>query len=131
MATEASAQTGSNRSTEVAFGLDENLGAALSYIAIFGLVMLFVEEDSDFVRFHAAQAVVFSVIGFGLSIGLNIVTVVLANIPVIGAFAGLIPMVVMLATGLAWLFLVFKAYSGERFELPVVAGFAKQLEAAV
>lgn len=130
MATEANTQT-SNRPPEVAFGLAENLAAALSYIAIFGLVLLFVEEDNEFVRFHAAQAVVVAVILFGVSFGLTVTTTVLATIPVIGSFATLIPMVISLGGLAVWLVLVYKAYSGERFAVPVAAGMAKQLEAAV
>src|SRR5699024_12460538 len=41
-------------------GLDENVAAVLAYLATFisGIIFLFVEKKSEFVRFHAIQSTV-------------------------------------------------------------------------
>lgn len=54
-------------------GLDENIADLLSYIAIVGLVFIFIEKENQFVRFHALQAVFTSLLIFGVSIILSII----------------------------------------------------------
>ena len=94
-------------------GLPKNTAAALSYVLgwLTGIVFLLIEKDS-FVRFHAMQ----SVITFGA-------LTVIAIIPVIGWV--LSPLVMILGFVL-WLVLIFKAYQGEEFKLPVIGDFAKK-----
>ena len=94
-------------------GLPRNTAAALSYVLgwLTGIVFLLIEKDS-FVRFHAMQ----SVITFGA-------LTVIAIIPVIGWV--LSPLVMILGFVL-WLVLIFKAYQGEEFKLPVIGDFAKK-----
>lgn len=94
-------------------GLPKNTAAALSYVLgwLTGLVFLLVEKD-PFVRFHAMQ----SIITFGL---LTVATMV----PVIGWL--LSPLLVIVGFVL-WLVLIYKAYQGEEFMLPVVGEFAKK-----
>ena len=50
-------------------GMDANLAAALSYVlgVITGLIFFLLEKQSRFVRFHALQAILFSVGWFVLS----------------------------------------------------------------
>lgn len=94
-------------------GLPKNTAAALSYVLgwITGIVFLLIEKD-PFVRFHAMQ----SIIVFG---GLMI----LAMVPVVG---WILSPLVMIAGFILWLVLIFKAYQGEEFKLPVVGEFAKK-----
>lgn len=94
-------------------GLPKNTAAALAYVLgwLTGIVMLLIEKD-PFVRFHAMQ----SIITFGL---LTIVSLV----PVIGW--ALSPLV-MIVGFILWLVLIFKAYQGEKFKLPVIGEFAEK-----
>lgn len=94
-------------------GLPKNTAAALSYVLgwLTGIVFLLIEKDS-FVRFHAMQ----SVITFGA-------LTVIAIVPVVGWV--LSPLVMILGFVL-WLVLIFKAYQGEEFKLPVIGDFAKK-----
>ena len=94
-------------------GLPKNTAAALSYVLgwITGIVFLLIEKD-PFVRFHAMQ----SIIVFG---GLMI----LAMVPVVG---WILSPLVMIVGFVLWLVLIFKAYQGEEFKLPVVGEFAKK-----
>lgn len=94
-------------------GLPKNTAAALSYVLgwLTGIVFLLLEKD-PFVRFHAMQ----SIIVFG---GLMI----LAMVPVVG---WILSPLVMIGGFILWLVLIFKAYQGEQFMLPVVGEFAKK-----
>lgn len=100
-------------------GLDANLAAALSYLAGFitGIVMLIVEKNSRFVRFHAMQSTVFFVAVLVLSVAIN-------SIPLLGPFV--YAFLLFPAVLIAWLVLMFKAYSGEWFKLPVAGDFAEK-----
>ena len=99
--------------------LDPNLAAALAYLAGFvtGLVLLAVEKENRYVRFHAMQSTVFFA-------GVLVVSIAINSIFFLGAILYaflLFPAVVIL-----WLVLMFKAYSGETFKLPVVGDFAER-----
>lgn len=98
-------------------GLSSNTAAALTYVLgwLTGLVFLLVEKENKFVRFHAMQ----SIITFGL-------LTVIAIFPVIG---WVLSPLVMIVGFVLWLILIYKAYQGEEFKLPVIGDFAqKQIE---
>lgn len=94
-------------------GLPKNTAAALSYVLgwLTGIIFLLIEKD-PFVRFHAMQ----SIITFGI-------LTLLSFIPVIG---WILSPLVMIVGFILWLVLIFKAYQGEEFKLPVVGEFAKK-----
>ena len=99
-------------------GLEENIAGLLCYIAgwISGLIFLLIETDSKFIRFHAVQ----SIIVFGI---LNIIGIVFGWIPVFSLF------IWPLVGGLAfvfWVVLMYKAYRGEMYKLPVVGDMAEK-----
>jgi uncharacterized membrane protein len=115
---------------DTAFGLAANLAAAISYILpIIGLIVLFVEDDNEFLRFNAAQAVAF---GFGLFIIRSAVGFTLALLPdVIALVGGLLMAVINLIIFGGFIFLAYKAYSEEVVELPVFADIARSITDAV
>lgn len=117
--------------SDVAFGLDENVAGALSYIFLIGIVFLLVEKTNDFVRFHAAQSVVLAVAFIGLSFVVGITSLIIGLIPFVGFIGDLLWLVFSLGSFVFWLFLLYQAFQGERYEVPVVAGFAEQLEDAI
>lgn len=94
-------------------GLPKNTAAALSYVLgwLTGIVFLLIEKD-PFVRFHAMQ----SIITFGI-------LTILSFVPVIG---WILSPLVMIVGFVLWLVLIFKAYQGEEFKLPVIGEFAKK-----
>ncbi len=94
-------------------GLPKNTAAALSYVLgwLTGIIFLLIEKD-PFVRFHAMQ----SIITFGI-------LTLLSFVPVIG---WILSPLVMIVGFILWLVLIFKAYQGEEFKLPVVGEFAKK-----
>lgn len=97
-------------------GLDENIAGLLSYIAIVGLIFIFIEKENQFVRFHALQAIFTFIAIFGISIVLSI-------IPILGfvILFMLSPLFLLL-----FIFLMYQAYNGKRFKLPIVGNLAEK-----
>jgi uncharacterized membrane protein len=112
--------------SETKLGVSENIAGLLAYILgwISGIILLVIEKENKFVRFHAAQSVV---LYLGLFI-LDFILGLLASISYIGFIFGLISMLIALVSFVLWLFLMFKAYKGEMYRLPVIADYADQLE---
>lgn len=104
--------------TKTQSGLDENIAGTLCYLAwaITGIVFLIIEKENHFVRFHALQSIITSVAIF-------VISIILSIIPVIGL---LISLLLAPATLVLWLFMMWKAYQGEKFKLPFVGDFAEK-----
>jgi uncharacterized membrane protein len=98
-------------------GLDENLAGLLTYVAgwLTGIIFLVIEKDSKFVKYHAWQ----SIITFG---GLTVITVVVGFIPVVRIFSGLLSLVGLVA----WVLLMYKAFQGEMYKLPMIGDLAEK-----
>ena len=101
-----------------AIGLDANVAAALAYSLgwVTGIAVLLVERNNRFVRFHAMQ----STIVFAL---LSAVSFVLQAIPLLNVLIAVF--VVIPVSAVLWLILMFRAYRGERWLLPVVGPMAE------
>jgi len=99
-----------NRRTS--FGVDENVAAALAYSLgwLSGIVLYLAEPANSFVRFHALQSTFF----FGAA---SAAFLVCLAIPLLG---WILAIVVFYGSLAVWLLLLFKAYKGERFSLPIV-----------
>ncbi|MDO8551348.1 MAG: DUF4870 domain-containing protein [bacterium] len=95
-------------------GLPTNTAAALTYILgwVTGLIFILVEKEDRFVRFHAMQ----SLIVFGA-------LTLISMIPIIGWI--LTPVIAIIGF-ILWLFLIYKAYQGEKYELPYVGSFVRK-----
>jgi uncharacterized membrane protein len=108
-----------------ATGLAQNVAGALAYLLgpITGILLLVVERENRFVRFHAMQSTVLCVAWIIVSFGLSF----LATVPVVGWIVGLLLSLVMgLAGFILWLVLMWKAFQGEEWELPIVGPFARK-----
>lgn len=97
---------------------NENLMAAVAYLLGFitGIILLLVEKQSKFVRFHAMQ----SVILFG---GLFVVNMALGFIPILGWLVGLL---LSFAAFILWIVLMWKAFQGEMYKVPYVGDLAEK-----
>lgn len=106
-------------SSKTASGLDENVAGALCYALgwITGVIFLMTEPSNRFVRFHAWQ----STIAF---LTLSVACVLLQSIPILGMLIAVF--LVIPLSAILWLILMFKAYQGERFKLPVAGDMAEQ-----
>src|SRR5260221_3321381 len=98
-------------------GFDANVAAALTYLVGFvtGIIFLLVEKENKFVRFHAMQSTL-------LFIGIILVDVVLKMIPFLGFLVVIV--IVIPLSAILWLLLMYKAYQGEEFKLPLVGQMA-------
>ena len=88
---------------------DSKLFAALSYLWLLSVVMLVLKKDDEFVKFHAKQGTV-----------IFVVSIILWFIPIIG---WLLQIAALIAVVIGFL----KAYSGERFKLPVIGDLADKI----
>jgi len=121
-------------SQKSAIGLDGNLAAAIGYpIGIIALILIFIEKDNKFVRFHAIQSVIFHVAMWVVFIVVWIVVVVLG---IILAFVHLGAIVSILAVliFLGWFLIYFggiimgaiKSFQGAMFKLPIIGNMAEK-----
>ncbi len=112
-------------------GLTDNVAGLLCYLFGFisGIIFLALEpyNKNRFIRFHAFQSIFLSVAWFAVMIVESVVNGIVANIS-LGLF-GLIGLV----WTLFWLvflclvvFLMIKAYQGQRFKLPVIGDLAEK-----
>lgn len=97
---------------EIKFNEKNKTMAMVSCIPIVGLIMMFVEKDDLFVRYHATQ--------FGM---MNVVIFV-AWIPLIG-------WLLSVAAFVAFVVGLVKTSKGERFDVPVVSDLALKLMSAL
>jgi uncharacterized membrane protein len=103
---------------KTALGTDENIEALLCYVLgwITGIVFLVLEKENKFVRFHALQSL-------AAFLPIFVILVIVGMIPLIGWFLSVI---ISIFTLILWLFLMFKAFKGEKYKLPWVGDFADQ-----
>lgn len=108
-----------------------NKAAIFSYALgwVSGLIFLVIERKNSFVRFSAAQSVMF----FGSVSILQIIISALSHIPLLGVLLapilGLVSTVVTVVALAAWLFLMFQAYRGVKVKIPIVGDYAEALVA--
>lgn len=103
-------------------GLTDNVAGLLAYVTIIPAIIFLVIEPynrSRFIRFHAFQSIFFFV-------AVIILSVVMPFIAVIPFFGVLLWALVCLAELILWLLLMFKAYGGEMWKLPVVGDIAEK-----
>lgn len=122
--------TGPATGTTSSTGLAPNVAAALSYLfgIVTGVIFFVLEKDNRFVRFHAMQSIVVS----AAFIILGIVLSIFSMIPILGWILGaLASMVVGIVALILWLVLMFKAFQGQEWEVPVLGKYARQYSSNV
>lgn len=110
-------------------GLAPNLAGALSYVLgpITGVAFLVMEKQSRFVRFHAMQSTLVGVALIVLNVIVNVAQAILEAIPFIGWLFSLgLGLVIGLASLVLWLALMFMAYQGREWELPIAGEHARK-----
>jgi uncharacterized membrane protein len=98
-------------------GLKKTTAGALAYVLgpVTGIIFLLIEKD-PFVRFHAMQSTVVFIVLFVLQWILGI-TIILFPL---SALIGLVAFVL-------WLILIYKAWQGEEWEVPVLGKISRNL----
>lgn len=117
---------------KTALGLDTNVGALLTYLPICGvsliysIIVLVTEKDNKFVRFHAFQSLLLMALIVVLSIGITIVSIVLAFVSTtVATLFGLLFWLPLLAFIGVAIFMCIKAYGGEKTKLPIIGNLAE------
>ena len=108
-----------------ATGLTQNMAGALAYLLgpITGIILLVVEKENRFVRFHAMQSTILSIGWIIISYGLRL----FLYVPLLGWIVGILTGLVLTLGGfILWVLLMWKAFQGEEWELPVVGEFARK-----
>jgi len=117
--------------------LEENIASALCYVLVWftGIIFYFLEKENKTVRFHAMQSILtflpLTIIGWILMgpLGVSTSTSNMYGIPIpvvslsIFYYLGVL---VNLLVFILWLILMFKAYKGEKFKLPIVGDIAEK-----
>lgn len=94
------------------FGLNENLAGLLSYLGVFvsGIIILILERENRFVRFHALQSTV-------TFLTLSVASWVVGIIPILGWMASGI---IGLVSFICWAYLMYTAYKGQTVKVPFI-----------
>lgn len=118
--TTSSAQTTS-------LGLDPNVEAGLSVLLFFvsGVIFFVLEKRNQFVRFWAMQAIFFGVACLVAGIVIAVVGMILLHIPLIATLWTLLVRLISLGLLLVWLFMLYNAFTGKPWELPVLGKLAR------
>jgi len=109
-------------------GLQENVASALCYVLFAGIFFLLIEPYSRnrTIRFHAFQGLFL----FGASVVISVVfSMLMWNMMYGFGLWGMMTMVylcIRLALFVLWLFLVIKAYQGQKFVLPIIGPLAEK-----
>ena len=109
-------------------GLKKETSAALSYVLGFvtGIIFLIIEKD-PFVRFHAMQSIAVSLAFFVLSWILGIISVFLGLTVFLAWVGPLLSGILMIGGFVLWLMLIYKAYQGEKWQVPYIGKFVERM----
>ena len=115
----------------LAGGMSDNGASALCYVfgLITGILFLVIAPYSTnkAVRFHAFQSIFLNVAWIILWIGLHIVGLVLLSITwALATVWGLLSMLFGLAFFVLWIFMIIKAFQGQKVVLPVIGALAEK-----
>ncbi|MBP2627400.1 MAG: hypothetical protein H6Q68_2111 [Firmicutes bacterium] len=107
-----------NNTIKTALGLTENIEAFLCYIFgwLTGVIFLILERENSFVRFHAMQSLT-------TFLSLFIISMIAGSIPILG---WILTILITPTSVILWLFLMYKAYRGEKYKLPIIGIWAEQ-----
>ncbi len=127
-----------------AIGLDGNLAAALGYpIGLIALILIFIEKENKFVRFHAIQSLVWGIIcGVVWTIALILAIVLFfggsaagfasgsTGVSVIASILGLVALLAFIVVNVGWfasvIYAAVKSYGGARVKMPIAGNLAEK-----
>ena len=114
---------------QTSLNMGENIEGALCYLLgwLTGIIFYLIEKENEFVRFHARQSIL-------VFLPLSILSFIFSGGFMFGGalfwsgwfFFVAIGWLISLLMFILWLVLMFKAYQGERFKLPIVGDIAER-----
>ena len=110
-------QGSNSNSNETSLGIEENVAGLLTYLTfwITGIVFLLIEKENSFVRFHAMQSIV-------VFVPLTILSLTVGALPFFGGFLDSVLWIIGISL---WLFLMYQAFQGRRYKLPIAGNYAE------
>jgi len=101
------------------FGLEENVASAACYVLVWvtGIIFLLVEKENKTVKFHAWQSI-------ATFLPLTILMWIVSSLWFIFFYIYWLVWVIDLIMFILWLVLMYKAYTGEKFMVPIAGAFA-------
>lgn len=108
-------------------GLPKNTSAALSYVLgpVTGVIFFVLEKD-PFVRFHAMQSIIVSVVFIFISIILGPIGIILGLTVIFAWLSALLVGIVNVGGFVLWLLLIYKAWMGQEWEVPILGKYARK-----
>lgn len=95
----------------------------VTYLGFFitGIIFLYLEpyNRDEYVRFHARQSIGYSVFWFAVEIVFSVFIAVLPH--PLGVLLSVILDIINIVLAIFWVYLMYKAYVGERYRIPELA----------
>jgi len=114
-------------------GIDENIAGLLCYLVgwVTGLIFLLIDKR-PFVKFHGAQSIALNICFVAVWILYAIFSFFITMVSAMLHFPiGFISFFLMPVIGLAflavWIFVMFKAYSHEKYKLPIIGNVVERM----
>lgn len=99
---------------------ERNIVAAACYVPlaaiVISVVILIVEKEDRFIRFHAMQSLLYSLLYY-------LFVIFIGGLPFIGGLVLGLAFIISLGV---WIFGIITAYSGRVFKLPVIGSYAER-----
>lgn len=130
MADEQKTPTTTPPSTPGGDGLDPKLAGLLSYLFLgLGGLIVYLTQKDKFARFHGMQSIMLAVVIVVVDIAIVILQVIIAMISsTLSCITGLLFPLVGLGVLVLWIYLMIKAYGGEKTKLPIIGDMAEKYE---
>ena len=113
-------------------GLPENVAGALSYLLgpLTGIVFFIIDRQRPFVRFHAVQSIGVTIAWVVIAVALMVLSAILGVIPILGFLVGVLLSLGVSIVGFGlWIWLMYQAYSGKTWEVPVLGTHVRRIAA--
>lgn len=103
-------------------GLTPEMAGVVAYLLspLTGILVFVMEDENEFVRFHGMQSIIFGVAWFAVFVVISVLAAITFGL------AGLLYFPALFVAALMWAFLMYKAYQGEMYKLPMIGNFAEQ-----
>ena len=114
--------------TKTKLGFNQNFEGAFCYLLLWlsGIVLYLIEDDNKYIKFHAAQSII-------IFLPLTVIGVLFGGMFGVGFFWGrqfiflwYIGRVIWLIIFILWLLLMYKAFTGKKYKLPIVGEMAEE-----
>ena len=125
---EATPPLTADEGTSIAPNIAATICAAVPLVG--GIVFLVLEKKNPFVRFWAMQSILFGGLLFAVSILLQIVSFILAHIPILGWILLFVIWIASLIFWVGWMVIwvitIIKAFSNVEWEIPYLGKLARK-----